>query len=101
VADYIERRAAPGDTVVEVAIYSRPPLGLSPYLDRKIPLRRFQRGAALATSTKHRLFLMVPQVGPLQGTPKLPELRGLRTISARTFRSGGPLAVFEYRRAPG
>lgn len=97
-ARYIEQRARRGDVAVEVAIYSRPPLGLSPYLDRRVPLRRFRRGATLATTTRGSLFLMVPQAGPLAGTPRFRELRGLRLASARTFTSGGPLAVFEYRR---
>jgi 4-amino-4-deoxy-L-arabinose transferase-like glycosyltransferase len=100
-ADYIERRAGPGDAVVELAIYSRPPLGLSPYLDDdRLPLSRFRPARPLPPppgGPRARVFLLVPQAGVLRGTPRLRELRGFQLVSAHYFRGGGPLGLFEYR----
>lgn len=97
-ARYIESRATPGDTAVEVSLG---PLGLRPYLSRSIPLTRFETGVRLAPAApRARVFLLVPRTGLLKGTLRLPEARGLPLESTRTFTNGAKLEVFVYRRPP-
>jgi hypothetical protein len=101
-ADYVESHGRPGDPVLEVAIDPHSPLGgaLEAHLDGRFPLARVgHTGTAAALRRgreRGRLFLVVPQVGPLAGTPRLALLRGFRLTRRRTFSGLAPIAVFDY-----
>src|SRR5204862_4569261 len=100
-ADYVESHGRPGDPVLEVAIDPRSPLGgaLRAHLDRRFPLARIGHAGTAATIARgrerRRLFLVVPQVGPLAGTPRLAPLHGFRLTGRRTFAALAPIAVFD------
>lgn len=99
-ADYVEDHGRAGDAVLDVSIAVATPLGggLAVHLDRRFELAEVgHRGtsAVLARArARGRLFLVVPQVGVLAGTPRFPLLRGFRLTGRHELPAR--LTVFVY-----